>query len=136
MMLRWISNQLGVVPIWRNRINEFRTSEKEKFFKDFLVQFALFASFCEFGELFAVLLAEDRVNRIVETGWCKGNADCQESIHLISFFLELVVDGGTMLELFGARDEEQYVGESLSCVRISPEHHICKTNVVVSLIMT
>jgi len=75
------------------------------------------------------------VDRVVETGGCKGDTDCEESVHLVCLFLELVVDCGAVLELFCAGDEEENVGEGFCCIRVAAEHHVCETDVVVRLIM-
>ena len=75
------------------------------------------------------------MDRVVETGRCKSDTDCQEGIHLVCLLLELVVDCGAVLELFCARDEEENVGKGFCGIRVAAEHHVCETDVVVRLIM-
>jgi len=76
------------------------------------------------------------VDGVVETGGCERYANCEERVHLVSFFLELVIDCGTVLKLLCAGDEEENIGKGFGSVRVAAEHHVCETNIVVCLVMT
>ena len=75
------------------------------------------------------------MDRVVETSGREGNTDCEESVHLVGLFLELVVDCGAVLELFCAGDEEEDVGKGFGGIRVATEHHVCETDIVVRLIV-
>lgn len=85
------------------------------------------------GELIAVFLAERAVDCIVELGRVEGHADGDERVHLVVFLgdgvelLRLVV----LLEVLGAGDVHEDVGEHADGVGVAPHHHVAEADVVV-----
>lgn len=83
----------------------------------------------------AVLVAQRRVNGVVELGRVQRDADGDERVHLVV----LLADGvealravlALLLEVLGARDVDEDVGEHADGVGVAPHHHVAEADVVV-----
>lgn len=83
----------------------------------------------------AVLLAQRGVDGVVEFGGVQGDADGDEGVHLVV----LLADGVkpplgavfVLLEVLGARDVDEDVGEHADRVGVPSHHHVAEADVVV-----
>ena len=67
---------------------------------------------------------------IVEFGGVEGDADGNEGVHLVVLFGDGVVLGG-LLEVLGAGDVDEDVGEHADGVGVAAQHHVGEADVVV-----
>ena len=88
MVLRWVDVVLRVVEIRGNGRDELGARREEELLKD---GESLEATALHARELIAVLLAESSMDGVVETDGAEGDADGDESIHLVVLLRDLVV---------------------------------------------
>lgn len=118
----------GVVEVGRSGADELGASGTEELLKQ---REGLGATVLETVELLAVLLAESGVNSVVETGGVEGNADGNESIHLVVLLGDSIVAVATLLEVLGPGDVDQDVAEHADGVTVTAHHHVGETHIVV-----
>ena len=70
------------------------------------------------------------MDRVVQFRRVEGYADCNQGVHLVVLFRDAVVLGG-FLEVLGAGDVDEDVGEHADCVGVAPHHHVAEANVIV-----
>lgn len=89
----------------------------------------------EAREGIAVLLAQRGVDGVVEFGGVQGDADGDKGVHLVVFLADGVEPplGAVfvLLEVLGARDVDEDVGEHADGVGVAPHHHVAEADVVV-----
>lgn len=83
-------------------------------------------------ELLAVLLAESRVDGVVEAGGVEGDTDGNQGVHLVVLLGDGIVAVAALLEVLGPGDVDQDVAEHADGVAVAAGHHVGETNVVVS----
>ena len=118
-----------IVEVGGDGGDEFRTGGTEEFFEK---GEGFGAAALETQELLAVFFAEGGVDRVVEAGGLEGDADGDQGVHLLVLFGDGVVGLGAFLEVLGARDVDEDVGEHADGVGVAAEHHVAEADVVVS----
>ena len=126
-MLDGIDVGLGLVEVGRDGGDELGAGLAEELLED---GEGLGATSLQLQQLITILLPKSGVDRVVETGVVEGNADGDESVHL----LVLLGDGvvlGALLEVLGPRDVDQDVAEHADGIAVAAHHHVRESHVVV-----
>lgn len=118
-----------VVKVGRGRADELGASRAEKLLEK---RQSLGAAALEADELFAVFLAQGGVDGVIETGRMKGDADGDQSIHLIVLLGDSIVAIAALVEILGPGDIDQNVAEHTDGVGVAAQHHIGESHIVVS----
>lgn len=116
-----------VVEVGRGRGDEFGAGGAEVFLEE---GEGVRAAALEPGELVAVFVAEGGVDGVVELGGVEGDADGDEGVHLVVLLRDAVVLG-CFLEVLGAGDVDEDVGEHADGVGVAAEHEVGEADVVV-----
>lgn len=82
-------------------------------------------------ELLAVLLTEGSVNSVVKTGGVEGNADSDQSVHLVVLLGDGIVLVAALLEVLCSGHIDEDVAEHADGVGVPAHHHVGETHVVV-----
>lgn len=127
VVLDGINVDLRVVEVWWGRGDEPRAGSTEKLLEDGQ---GLGATTLHADKLFTVLLLQSGVDGVIETGGVEGNADGDKGVHLIALLGNAVVLG-VLLEVLGAGDVDEDVGEHADGIGIAVHHHVRETDVVV-----
>lgn len=117
-----------VVKVWRRGADELGAGGAEEFLEE---RERLGPAVLQAMQLFAVLLAQGRVDGVVETGRVQGHADGDQGVHLVVLLGDRVVAVATLLEVLGARHVDQDVAEHADCIAVAAHHHVRKAHVVV-----
>lgn len=82
------------------------------------------------SKLLTVLLTEGRVDGVIQTSGVQGDADGDESVHLVALLGDAVVLS-ILLEVLCARNVDEDVGEHADSIGVTVHHHVGETDVVV-----
>lgn len=127
VVLNRVDVEVRVVEVWWGWGDEPWAGGAEELLEDWK---SLWTTPLHLGELLAVLLPQGGVDGVVEAGWVESNADGDKSVHLVSLLGDGVVLG-VLLEVLGAGDVDEDVGEHADSVGVAVHHHVGETDVVV-----
>lgn len=117
-----------VVEVRRRRADELGAGGSEELLKQ---RNGLGAAVLETVELLAVLLAETRVDGIIETGGVESDADGDQSVHLVILLGNGIEAVAALLEVLRSGDVYQNVAEHADGVGVATHHHVREAHVVV-----
>ena len=126
-MLDGIDIEPRIIEVRRRGGDEFGAGAAEEFLEEWQ---GLGSAALEPGQLVAVLFAQGGVNGVVELGGVEGDAEGDEGVHLVVFLRDAVVLGA-LLEVLGAADVHEDVGEHADGVGVAAHHHVGEADVVV-----
>lgn len=118
-----------VVKVGGSGADELGAGRAEEFLEQ---REGLGATVLETVELLTVLLAEGRVDGVVETSGVEGHADGDQSVHLVILLGNGVVAVAALLEVLCPGDVDQDVAEHPDGITVAAHHHVRETHVVVS----
>lgn len=118
----------GVVEVGRSRGDELGASRSEELLEE---RQSLGATALETVELLAVLLAQGRVDGVIQASGVEGNTDGNQSVHLVVLLGDRIVVVAALLEVLRARDVDQDVAEHADSVGVAAHHHVGETDIVV-----
>jgi hypothetical protein len=127
VVLDGVHVDVGIVKVRRCGRDEAGAGLAEEIFKDGQ---RLGATELHASKLLTVLVAESRVDRVVETCGVESDADGHQSVHLIALLGNAVVLS-ILLEVLCARNVDEDVGKDTDGVRVAVHHHVREADVVV-----
>lgn len=117
-----------VVEVRRSGGDELGASRSEELLEE---RQGLRTAALEAVELLAILLAQGRVDGVIQASRVEGNTDGNQSVHLVVLLGNSIVAVAALLEVLRPRDVDQNVAEHADSVRVAAHHHVGETNVVV-----
>ena len=127
MVIHRVNVYSGVIEVWRGWGYELWAGAAKELLKEGK---GFRPAALEFYQLVAVLLAEGRVNGVIQLGRVEGDAEGNKSIHLVVLLGDAVVLG-VLLKILGPRDVHKDVGEHADGVSVTTHHHVAESYVVV-----
>ena len=127
MVLDGVNVGLRLVEIRRNGGDELGASSLEELLED---GEGLGTSTLKLEKLITVLLAESGVDGVVETSGVEGDADGDESVHLLVLLGDAIILS-ILVEVLRPRHIDENVAEHADGIGIATHHHVRETNVVV-----
>lgn len=131
MVLDWVNVELWVVKVRWSWGDELWASLSEELLVNWK---SLLTTALELKKLVTELLAESSVNGVIKTGWVESNAERDQSVHLVVLLASGVVTA--LLEVLGAGDVDEDVGEHADGIGVAAHHHVRETDIVVGCEMS
>lgn len=127
VVLNGVDVALGGIKVGRYGRDELGARSAEELLED---GEGLRATTLELQELLAVLLTEGGVDGVIQTSGLEGNANGDESEHLVALLVDVIVLR-VLLEVLGPGDVDQDVAEHAESVGVAAHHHVRETHIVV-----
>ena len=128
MVVDGVDVEAGVVEVRGGRRDEFGAGDAEEFLEE---GEGVGPAALQARELVAVLVAQSRVDGVVELGGMESDADRHKGMHLVVLLADAVVLRRVLLEVLGARHVDEDVREHADGVGVAAQHHVAEADVVV-----
>ena len=117
-----------VVKVGGSRTNELGACRAEELLEQ---RQGLRATALEAVELLAVFFTEGSVDGVIKTSGVEGNADSDQSVHLVVLLGDGIVLVASLLKVLCSRYIDEDVAEHADSVGIAAHHHVGETHIVV-----